>query len=130
LHESRRPCDRVEWRQGAITARRLAWESSIESEPRVVQLGWESFDANGQRTGAQCDVIRPDGFDIPADAERIHDISTERANRIGVPIAGVLEGFAKALNDASLLVAHNWDYDAPHSQRRVPPHRNSGPFPR
>jgi DNA polymerase III epsilon subunit-like protein len=81
----------------------------------VVQLGWESFDANGQRTGAQCDVIHPDGFDIPADAERIHGISTETANGIGVPIAGVLEAFAKALNDPSVLVAHNWDYDAPFS---------------
>jgi DNA polymerase-3 subunit epsilon len=93
-------------------APRQAWASSFESEPRVVQLGWEFFDADGHRTGAQCEVIRPDGFDIPADAERIHGISTEMANRIGVPIVGALDGFAKALNDASVLVAHNWNYDA------------------
>jgi len=68
-------------------------------------------DIRGQKTGALCYVIRPDGFKIPRDAERVHDISTSMAKRTGVPIAEALSAFVESLGNASVVVAHNFKFD-------------------
>jgi len=85
--------------------------SDIENWPRMVQLAWETFDIRDRRTDAKSYVIRPDGFRIPADAEKVHGISTSIAKRIGTPIADVLDEFRDALEDSTLLVAHNLSFD-------------------
>ena len=86
--------------------------SDVDNWPRLVQLAWEAFDVRGRKTATRCYVIRPDGFKIPKDAERVHGISTSIAKRIGVPIAKTLRGFVQALGNASVLVAHNFKFDA------------------
>jgi len=77
-----------------------------------VQLAWEVFDTRGRKTSARSFVIRPDGFNIPKDAVEIHGISTAIAKRTGVPIAKALDGFFEALSKASVVVAHNFEFDA------------------
>ncbi len=92
-----------------------SWEapiSDVDNRPRVVQLAWEAFDIRGRKTGARSYVIRPDGFKIPKDAERIHGISTPIAKRTGVPITKALDAFVGALSKASVVVAHNLSFDA------------------
>ena len=86
--------------------------SNVDNWPRVVQLAWGAFDKRGRKTGAASYVIRPDGFEIPKEAERIHGISTRVAKRTGVLIADVLEEFVDALSESSVLVAHNFRFDA------------------
>lgn len=86
--------------------------SDVDNWPRVVQLAWETFDIHGRKTGARSFVIRPDGFKIPKDAEGIHGISTAIANRTGVPVAKALDAFVEALRKASVIVAHNFKFDA------------------
>lgn len=86
--------------------------SDVDNWPRVVQLAWEAFDIRGGTTTAKCLVIRPDGFKIPEDAARVHGISTAIAKCTGVPIAEALNAFVEALNKASVLVAHNFRFDA------------------
>ena len=77
-----------------------------------MQLAWEAFDARGRKTAVRSFVIRPDGFKIPKDAEKIHGISTAIAKRTGVPIARGLDSFARAPSKASIIIAHNLEFDA------------------
>lgn len=86
--------------------------SDVGNWPRVVQLAWEAFGLCGRKVLARSDLVRPDGFTIPRDAEVVHGISTEIARRKGVPIAEVLGAFMQPLSGASLLVAHNFKFDS------------------
>lgn len=47
--------------------------------PRVVQLAWRLHDNTGKLLSAKSVIIRPDGFAIPFNAEKVHGISTDRA---------------------------------------------------
>jgi DNA polymerase III subunit epsilon len=86
--------------------------SDVHNWPRVVQLAWEAFGVCGRRALAKSDIVRPDGFTIPRDAEKVHGISTEVALETGVPIAHALDAFKRPLDGASLVVAHNFSFDA------------------
>lgn len=86
--------------------------SQVERWPRVVQLAWEFFDLCGRRVLARSDVVRPDGFTIPKDAEVVHGISDDLAHRRGLPIADVLDALTLPVSAASVLVAHNLEFDA------------------
>lgn len=87
--------------------------SAVENWPRVVQLGWALFDENGQRLEADAHLIRPLGFTIPADATRVHGITTEQAIRHGAELKNVLQAFALVVPKATRLVAHNIAFDEP-----------------
>ncbi|MBL8843981.1 MAG: 3'-5' exonuclease [Planctomycetes bacterium] len=86
-------------------------KSDVGNWPRVVQLAWACFDVDGKPTGARSAIVRPDGFTIPADAERVHGISNERALREGLALPEVLAAFATALKSARFVIAHNLSYD-------------------
>src|SRR2546425_6391906 len=86
--------------------------SDIENWPRMVQLAWGTFDIRGRKIGGKSYVIRPDGFKIPMNAEKVHGISTAVAKRVGAPVADVLDEFMDALGESSILVAHNVSFDA------------------
>jgi DNA polymerase III subunit epsilon len=86
--------------------------SDLDNWPRVVQVAWEIFDPRGRRTAAQSYVVRPDGFEIPKEAARVHGISTAYAKRTGTPVAKVLAEFGEALTGASAVVAHNLSFDS------------------
>jgi len=81
--------------------------------PRVVQLAWAEYDGRGKHQSAASHIIRPDGFNIPKEAERIHGISTAMAKRKGRTIRYVLGQFAAAVERRSMLVAHNLSFDIP-----------------
>ena len=81
--------------------------------PRIVQLGWAHFDEEGQRLGGGAHLIRPSGFTIPADATRVHRITTQHALKEGSDLKSVLELFATASAGATRLVAHNIAFDEP-----------------
>lgn len=57
--------------------------SNVDNWPRVVQLAWAAFDIRGRKTDARSHVIRPDGFEIPKDAVRIHIPSDDRRSTAG-----------------------------------------------
>jgi len=85
--------------------------SDIHNWPRVVQVAWEAFDERDQMMDSVSFIIRPDGFTIPADAERVHGISTSYAQNHGVAIAQALEGFLKTAENTQVLVGHNISFD-------------------
>lgn len=86
--------------------------TDVKNWPRAVQIGWALYDAGQARVLAESRIVRPDGFTIPADAVRIHGITTERAMAEGLPIADVLGELSSAASSAKVFVAHNASFDA------------------
>ena len=76
---------------------------------RIVQLAWGLFD-EGKEIGSNVTLIKPDGFEIPEEATKIHGITTEMAME-GVPLKEALINFMTQLEHAEFLVAHNIAYD-------------------
>lgn len=79
--------------------------------PRLVQLAWSLYDAEGNHWESFNYIIRPDGFVIPDEVAKIHRITQERALREGVPAKEALERFLADVNSSACLVAHNIDFD-------------------
>ena len=52
--------------------------------PRCVQLAWQVHDIKGKMIEVKNYIIKPEGYDIPFNAEKIHGISTERATKQGM----------------------------------------------
>lgn len=80
--------------------------------PRMVQIAWQVYDEQKQLTDSHTYIIKPDGYEIPYEAERIHKISTDRAREEGVDLKEVLHKFAKAVDDAGYIIAHNMNFDS------------------
>lgn len=79
--------------------------------PRLVQIGWIVADEKGNTIKRKSEIIRPDGFTIPQGASDVHGITTEKALRLGVPLANVLHEVYNDMLTAKLLVAHNFNFD-------------------
>lgn len=78
---------------------------------RLVQLAWIMADKDGNVLKKKSVIIKPDGFSIPAESVAVHGITTERAQREGLPLNDVLEEFATDLSLAEHIVGHNIDFD-------------------
>ncbi len=79
--------------------------------PRMVQLGWQLLDENGSCISSDSLVVRPDGFDIPFNAAKVHRITTERAMAEGLPLTEVLDRFEADLVRSRLIAGHNIEFD-------------------
>jgi DNA polymerase-3 subunit alpha len=85
--------------------------TDLDNWPRVVQLAWQLHDEAGELISQQDFIIKPAGFNIPFESERVHGISTELAEAIGEDIELVLEQFGKDLSRANFMVGHNLQFD-------------------
>lgn len=85
--------------------------SDTDNWPRCIQIAWQLHDAMGNLIEHQDYLVKPEGFNIPYDAERIHGISTELAQAQGVPLSEVLEKFNAALSKAKFIVGQNVGFD-------------------
>jgi DNA polymerase-3 subunit alpha len=79
--------------------------------PRVVQIAWQIHDEMGNLVENKDFLVRPDGFDIPYDSEKVHGISTELATKFGEPLEFVMQEFQQALSKAKFVVGHNVGFD-------------------
>ena len=81
-------------------------------QPHIVQLAASLVDLQSRQVIASMDVIvRPEGWEIPAEVAAIHGITTERAREVGVSEAVALRTFV-ALYNARKRIAHNEQFDA------------------
>ena len=80
--------------------------------PRCVQLAWQVHDIKGKMIEAKNYIIKPEGYDIPFNAEKIHGISTERAAKQGMPLAEVLVEFIKDVETSKFVIGHNVTFDS------------------
>ncbi|MFT5859490.1 MAG: DNA polymerase-3 subunit alpha [Flavobacteriaceae bacterium] len=90
------------------------WNAPItdtDNWPRVIQIAWQLHNDMGDLIEHKDFLIRPEGFNIPFDAEKIHGISTELALEQGVPLEGVLIEFNEALAKAKFVVGQNVKFD-------------------
>ncbi len=85
--------------------------TDLDNWPRLVQLAWQLHDENGELVEVKNFIVKPDGFTIPFNSEKIHGISTERAQKQGVDLAFALEEFNKALAQTKFNVGHNIEFD-------------------
>ena len=85
--------------------------SDTDNWPRAVQIAWQLHDRLGNIVESKDYLIRPNGFDIPYDAERIHGISTQLAEELGVDLEDVIAEFNDALSRAEFVVGQNIGFD-------------------
>ncbi|MEA3495351.1 MAG: 3'-5' exonuclease [Bacteroidota bacterium] len=79
--------------------------------PRLVQIAWLLYDNDGNRIDGKEFIIKPEGFTIPIEASRVHGISTEKAISEGQDLNEILILFAKDIEKANSIVAHNISFD-------------------
>ena len=85
--------------------------TDVDNWPRCIQIAWQLHDAMGICVESQDYLVKPDGFNIPYDAEKIHGISTELAEEQGVELSEVLAKFNIALGKAKFVVGQNVKFD-------------------
>jgi DNA polymerase-3 subunit alpha len=85
--------------------------SDTDNWPRCIQIAWQLHDAMGNLIENQDYLIQPDGFNIPFDAEKIHGISTELAQKEGIPLEEMLIKFNEALSKTKFIVGQNLGFD-------------------
>ncbi len=85
--------------------------SDVDNWPRCVQIAWQLHSADGTLIRRQDFLIKPQGFDIPFDSEKIHGISTELALEEGVELNKGLDFFSQDLAHAQYVVGQNIGFD-------------------
>ena len=90
------------------------WDAPLtdsDNWPRCIQIAWQVHDSNGQCLSHEDFLIKPDGFKIPYDSEKIHGISTELADKDGVSLEEVITKFKSVLKDCKFICGHNVKFD-------------------
>lgn len=87
--------------------------TGVSGKPYIVQLAAILAENDGTLRGSCNLIIKPDGYEIPEDASRIHGITTDIAKRVGVPLAVAISLFNNMLLACQdgLLIAHNLQFD-------------------
>jgi len=91
-----------------------SWNAPItntDNWPRCVQIAWQLHDEMGNVLEHNDFLIKPEGYNIPYDAERIHGISTELAEEQGIALAEGLVLFNEALEKTTFIVGQNVNFD-------------------
>lgn len=79
---------------------------------RIVQLSWIVTDHSGKKIKVRNFTIKPNGFVIPKEVEKIHGTSTEDALENGLDINFVFNKLKKDLKNVNEIIAHNIQFDA------------------
>ena len=85
--------------------------TDFDNWPRCVQLAWQLHDHTGKLLSSKNFIIQPDGFTIPFNAEKVHGISTQRAEEEGVPLEVAMDAFGRDLERTDFVIGHNLDFD-------------------
>ncbi len=100
---------------------------SHPGQPHIVQLAAILTDGTGEHQCEMNQIVRPDGYEIPIEASNIHGITTAMAIEQGKPLAEVMAAFAKMVEMADLVVAHNIQFD--HLMVQIECSRRNEPSP-
>lgn len=85
--------------------------SDSDNWPRCIQLAWQLHDEWGNLLENKDFIIKPEGYNIPFESEKIHGISTELALSVGTDLKDVLEIFQKDLDRSKFVVGQNVEFD-------------------
>ena len=78
---------------------------------RLVSIAWQIWDEE-KMIERDYYIVKPEGFEIPYHAQRIHGISTQYALENGEDLKKVIDIFSKKLDSVDTLVAHNFGFDS------------------
>jgi len=97
------------------TGKAKDWNASylvLENWPRLVELAWAKI---GKVPLSLADVtariVKPAGFQIPAEATVVHGITTRQAAAEGEDLVEVLMEFCRTVVAADAIVGHNVRFD-------------------
>lgn len=79
--------------------------------PRMVQIAWAIFDAEGRNWLKKSYIIYPDGYIISDEVAKIHRVTQERAMKEGVALKKVLDEFLEDVSKSEFLIGHNISFD-------------------
>ncbi|MDH5399242.1 MAG: DNA polymerase III subunit alpha [Cyclobacteriaceae bacterium] len=79
--------------------------------PRMVQIAWQLHDGMGRLLENKSFIIKPEGYTIPYNSEKVHGISTSRAEKEGLPLKDVLHTFTETLKNTQQVIGHNIKFD-------------------
>ncbi len=79
--------------------------------PFPVSIAWILADEGGVILNSEYHIIKPDGWDIPAESTTIHKITTTMATRYGIDLRTVMDRFMWYVNESDVVVAHNLHFD-------------------
>lgn len=82
------------------------YEKDFMEFPHIVSIAW-SYQGKEKHY-----IIKPDGWEIPEEAAKIHGITTEIALKDGEDLENVLLELFHDLSDAILICAHNLYFDS------------------
>lgn len=85
--------------------------TDVDNWPRCIQIAWQLHDAMGNCIDHQDYLLKPEGFNIPYDAEKVHGISTELAEEKGESLEFVLKKFNEVLDKTKFVVGQNVKFD-------------------
>jgi DNA polymerase III epsilon subunit-like protein len=72
------------------------------------------LDENFEQVEQYCELIQPDGWQVPTDHFWIeHGYTTDKNQKHGVPMSHALKHFCNAVDRSNVLVAHNMSFDHP-----------------
>ncbi|MEX0906492.1 MAG: DNA polymerase III subunit alpha [Balneolaceae bacterium] len=85
--------------------------TDFDNWPRCVQLAWQLHDEAGKIISSGDFIVKPDGFTIPFNSEKVHGISTERAHEEGLPLDEVMDAFSRDVAKCTFVAGHNLEFD-------------------
>ena len=78
--------------------------------PRMMHLSWLLYNEERELIDSADDIIQPQGFSIPIEAEQKHQVTDTEAREKGVPVKEALLRFKEAVNKAEYVIAHNMKF--------------------
>ncbi|MCX6720979.1 MAG: 3'-5' exonuclease [Candidatus Staskawiczbacteria bacterium] len=84
--------------------------TDLDNWPRLIQIAWVVY-KNGIKIESKDLIIKPENFEIPLDASKIHGITTERAQKDGILLQEALNELNNLISQADYLVGHNISFD-------------------
>lgn len=81
-------------------------------QPHITQIAALLTDEAGNKLGSIDLLVKPDGWTIPEDLQRLTGITMEKAEAGGVPEADALAAFTALWKRADVRIAHNEPFDA------------------
>lgn len=85
-----------------------AWENC-----RIVEIAWQLYTKDGILISQYSSLIKPNGYQIPEEATRIHGISNQEADECGVPLQEAFHELQCVIetNNVYYIIAHNMEFD-------------------
>ena len=78
--------------------------------PEPVSISWIVTDEKTVIRGKSY-IVRPNGWQIPADSIRIHGITQKLAEENGTDLSHILGEFVRDLRSVDMVIAHNLEFD-------------------